>query len=182
MDEENRPLKLESCSVEINDLDPEEDTSNGPRLKTGSVLKKKLAFMASDHPSNRLSSQFYQVVRYRAQSTEFYANASVPRNLNLQLVTDKILDQSEDTNRKEGPDLSDDQVAKHAGCPVNEQATNSTVKQGDAELMPPMRGIREIMRQSYPCDHEAESEVGHDIADRVAYGPPGSSLLKGRVS
>lgn len=74
------------------------------------------------------------------------------------------------------------QVAKHAGCPVNGQSINSRVKQGDAKLMPPMRGIRgirEIMRQSYPCDHEAESEVEHDITDGVVYGLPGSSLLKG---
>lgn len=40
------------------------------------------------------------------------------------------------------------------------------VKQGTAELIPPMGGII----QSYPCDHEAESEVGHDITDIATGG------------
>lgn len=36
---------------------------------------------------------------------------------------------------------------------------------GDAGLIPPMRGIIIADVESYPCNHEGESEVGHDRTD-----------------
>lgn len=89
-----------------------------------------------------------------------YANASVLPNLisiwsQTENRTSRRTEKESSAPRKAR--IHGDQVARGAGCPVNEQSTTSGVKQG--------AGSEEEYILSYPCTARTESDVGHDIID-----------------